>query len=133
MKNISSLLLAIFIVSCGQVDSSQNGSQGADTGQTLNGECVQRDGMIIICGLVVAPDGVTPIVAAEIEIVIDGVEYSLADANKDNAVNDDMSRCLTSFQGRYSCIVPMGIYGWQIISIKRTGFSGNYQVYISNT
>ncbi len=92
--------------------SSDDGGTTTTTGTALEGlaSCTAQAGSSVICGKVVAADGTTPVVGAEVTQA-DGsslVAAPLTGLSNDafGALTADPDKCLTDDLGDYACLVP---------------------------
>jgi len=117
MKKINFTLLGLMLLglaACGGGGSDDN--DGPDQ-TSLSGlsECVEVNAeQAVVCGTVLANDGVTPLVNAEIILA------SSARPAARGVANDE--KCLTDGAGDYVCVLPQGVSGSVELKVVLNGF-----------
>ena len=90
-------------------DPGQSGISGLS-------ECVApNDDQAVVCGTVLANDGVTPLVNAEVTVVSSSGRLAAR-----GVANDD--KCLTDGAGDYVCLLPSGVSGSVVLKVSLNGF-----------
>lgn len=118
MKKINFVLFSFILLgltACGGGGGSSTNNDPVQSGLSGLSECVAPNALqAVVCGTVLANDGVTPLVNAEVTIASSGrlALRGVADADK----------CLTDAAGDYVCLLPEGISGSVILNIFLNGF-----------
>ncbi len=118
MKNYYVLFygfILLALTACGGGGGGGSNNDPVDTGLSGLSECVAPNAQqAVVCGTVLANDGVTPLVNAEIILA------SSARAAARGVANDD--KCLTDGAGDYVCVLPAGVTGSVDLTVILNGF-----------
>lgn len=100
--------LSFLNLSCDSYSSSSSDSDTEDATTALRGlaVCEAQAGSAVICGRVLAADGTTPVVGAEILLVDESTSGgSYRALNSPAALTANSSACLTDDAGEFACVV----------------------------
>lgn len=118
------LLPIVGLVSCGGGGgSSGDPDPQATSNMDMEGlaECLPQTGSAVVCGTVLAADGVTPLVNAQVTLSNTGSRLSNRTQVAFKGVADP-DKCITDYSGEFACLLPDGVYGDIELVISLNGF-----------
>lgn len=118
MKRLNFVLFGLMVLgltACGGGGGSNNDDDPAQTNLSGLSECVAPNAVqAVVCGTVLANDGVTPLVNAEVIL-----DTSAKPAARGVA---DADKCLTDSAGDFVCLLPEGLSGSVDFKVVLNGF-----------
>ncbi|MGK0271087.1 MAG: hypothetical protein ACI88H_001740 [Cocleimonas sp.] len=117
MKTLHLTLLGFILVgltACGAGGSNNTTIQ--DSGLSGLSECIASNAnQAVVCGAVLANDGVTPLVNAEVTLLESNAKLAAR-----GVANDE--KCLTDGAGDFVCLLPSDISGSVVLNVSLNGF-----------
>lgn len=118
MRRLKLFLLGLVVISlsaCGGGSSDNNSSQIGLAGIS---ECAAlSEDQAVVCGTVLASDGITPLVNAEVTLATISSRSLTA-----RGVNDT-EKCLTNGTGDFVCVLPVDVSGEVTLNVSLNGFT----------
>ncbi|MES9991617.1 MAG: hypothetical protein ABW098_06650 [Candidatus Thiodiazotropha sp.] len=130
MKHLHLLLIItlplINLMACGGGGGSSDDGADQQTESNLEGlaECLPQAGSAVVCGSVLAADGITPLVNAEVTLSTTGARLSNRTPVAFRGVADP-DKCITDYSGEFACLLPSGVSGNIDLVISLAGFDDN--------